>query len=160
MQYVVQQVCLHMHAPRDSHLTLAKRILRYIRGTISLGLTLSVSPCMDLAAYSDADWAGCPDTCRSTSDYCVYLGPSLVLWSSEWQPTVSRSSPEAEYREMANVVAECTWLRLHFRSCTTMSPRPRLSIVTTSLWCTFPPTPFIIAGRSTSSLISTLCANR
>nr|XP_020163383.1 uncharacterized mitochondrial protein AtMg00810-like [Aegilops tauschii subsp. strangulata] len=67
LQYAVQQVCLHMHAPRDSHWTLVKRILRYIRGTQSLGLTLTASASTDLVAYSDADWAGCPDTRRSTS---------------------------------------------------------------------------------------------
>ena len=83
LQYAVQQVCLHMHAPRDSHWTLVKRILRYIRGTTSMGLTLTASASTDLIAYSDADWAGCPDTRRSTSGYCVYLGPSLNSWSSK-----------------------------------------------------------------------------
>ena len=62
-------------------------------------------------SYSDVDWAGCPDTRRSTSGYCVYLGPSPVSWSSKRQPTVSRSSAEAEYRAVANAVAKCTWLR-------------------------------------------------
>nr|XP_020148310.1 uncharacterized mitochondrial protein AtMg00810-like [Aegilops tauschii subsp. strangulata] len=54
-KYAVQQVCLHMHAPRDSHWTLVKRILRYICGTMSLGLTLTASASTDLVAYSDAD---------------------------------------------------------------------------------------------------------
>ena len=58
LQYAVQQVCLHMHAPRDSHWTLVKRILSYIRGTMSMGLTLTASASNDLVAYSDADWAG------------------------------------------------------------------------------------------------------
>nr|XP_020201093.2 uncharacterized mitochondrial protein AtMg00810-like [Aegilops tauschii subsp. strangulata] len=111
LQYAVQQVCLHMHAPRDTHWNLVKRILRYIRGTTDLGLTLTASPSTDLVAYSDANWAGCPDTRRSTSGYCVYLGPSLISWSSKRQPTVSRSSAEAEYRVVANAVAECSWLR-------------------------------------------------
>jgi hypothetical protein len=78
LQYAVQQVCLHMHAPRDSHWTAVKRIFRYIHGTLDLGLTLHASPATDIIAYSDADWAGCPDTRRSTSGYCVYLGPSLI----------------------------------------------------------------------------------
>ena len=111
LQYAVQQVCLHMHAPRDAHWTAVKRILRYIRGTLDLGLSLQASSSLDMTAYSDADWAGCPDTRRSTSGYCVYLGPSLISWSSKRLPVVSRSSAEAEYRAVANVVAECSWLR-------------------------------------------------
>ena len=99
-----------MHAPRDSHWTLVKRILRYIRGTMTLGLTLMASTSLEMVAYSDADWAGCPDTRCSTSGYYVYLGPSLISWSSKQQPTVSRSSVEAEYRTLANAVAECSWI--------------------------------------------------
>jgi hypothetical protein len=64
-----------------------------------------------LVAYSDADWAGCPDTHRSTSRYAVFLGDNLVSLSSKRQPTVSRSSAEVEYRAVANAVAETTWLR-------------------------------------------------
>ncbi|XP_074302766.1 uncharacterized protein LOC141634526 [Silene latifolia] len=54
---------------------------------------------------------GCPETRRSTSGYCVYLGVNLVTWSSKRQATVSRSSAEAEYRGVANVVAKSCWVR-------------------------------------------------
>jgi hypothetical protein len=111
LAYAVQQVCLHMHDPRDGHLAIIKRILRYVRGTTSSGLLLPASSSLDIVAYSDADWAGCPDTRRSTSGYCVYLGNALVSWSSKRQATVSRSSAEAEYRAVANAVADCVWLR-------------------------------------------------
>jgi hypothetical protein len=109
--YVVQQICLHMHAPREGHLVAAKRILRYLQGTISFGLVIPRSAPSQLIVYTDADWAGCPDTRRSTSGYAVFLGGSLVSWSSKRQPTVSRSSAEAEYRAVANGVAEISWLR-------------------------------------------------
>jgi hypothetical protein len=111
ISYAVQQICLHMHDPRDSHFQLIKRILRYLKGTIDLGLVLHSTSSHQMVAYSDADWAGCPDTRRFTSGFCVYLGDNLVSWSSRRQPTVSRSSAEAEYRGVASVVAETCWLR-------------------------------------------------
>jgi hypothetical protein len=88
-----------------------KRILRYIKGTAHLGVQLRAITSPTITAYSDADWAGCPDTRRSTSGYCIFLGPSLISWSSKRQTTVSRSSAEAEYRAIANAVSECSWLR-------------------------------------------------
>jgi hypothetical protein len=100
-----------MHAPTTAHQCLVKRILRYVRGTTALGLHLRRSNNYDLVAYSDADWAGCPDTRCSTSGFCVFMGDSLLSWSSKRQTTVSRSSAEAEYRGVANAVAESTWLR-------------------------------------------------
>jgi hypothetical protein len=111
LSYAVQQACLHMHDPRECHLALIKRILRYVRGTTSLGLHLRASSSTSLTVYTDADWASCPDTRRSTSGYCVFFGESLVSWSSKRRPTVSRSSAEAEYRAVANAAAECIWLR-------------------------------------------------
>jgi hypothetical protein len=109
--YVVQQVCLHMHAPTVAHCALLKRVLRYLKGTTSLGLQLLASPTPSITAYTDADWAGCPDTRRSTSGFAIFLGDSLVSWSSKRKAMVSRSSAEAEYRGLANAVLECTWLR-------------------------------------------------
>jgi hypothetical protein len=97
ISYAVQQICLHMHAPRAPHLALVKRVLRYVRGTLEFGLHLRASSSTSLTAYYDADWAGCPDSRRSTSGYCVYYGDSLISWSSRRQTTVSRSSAEAKY---------------------------------------------------------------
>jgi hypothetical protein len=109
--YVVQQVCLYMHDPREPHLFLVKRILRYIQGTLDYSLQLHRSSATDLVTYSDTDCAGCPDTCRSTSDYDIFLSYNLVSWSSKRQHTVCRSSAEAEYCGVANVVAKASWLR-------------------------------------------------
>ncbi|KAK1677814.1 hypothetical protein QYE76_038662 [Lolium multiflorum] len=111
LSHAVQQICLFMHAPREPHFQLVKRILRYVHATSHFGLQLHANPSSALVAYSDADWAGCPDTRRSTSGFCVFLGANLVSWSSKRQPTVSRSSAEAEYRAVANCIAETVWLR-------------------------------------------------
>ncbi|GJZ61679.1 copia protein [Tanacetum coccineum] len=111
ISYVVQQTCLHMHDPREEHMTALKRILRYVQGTLHYGLHLYKSPSSALVSYTDTDWGGCPGTHRSTSGYCVYLGDNLISWSSKRQPTLSRSSAEAEYRGVSNVVSESCWLR-------------------------------------------------
>ncbi|GKA99801.1 ribonuclease H-like domain-containing protein [Tanacetum coccineum] len=111
ISYVVQQVCLYMHDPWEPHFSALKRILSYVCGTLDYGLQLFSSSTTDLVAYSDADWARCPTTRRSTSGYCVFLGNNLLSWSSKCQPTLSHSSAEAEYRGIANAVAETCWLR-------------------------------------------------
>nr|GEY88177.1 ribonuclease H-like domain-containing protein [Tanacetum cinerariifolium] len=100
-----------MHDPREPHVSALKMILRYVQSTLNYGLQLFSSSITDLVAYSDADLARCPTTRRSTSWYFVFLGNNLLSWSVERQPTLSRSSTEAEYRGVANVVAETCWLR-------------------------------------------------
>jgi hypothetical protein len=76
--YAVQQICLHMHDPREPHLTVIKRTLRYLRGTLDYGLPLRRSASSELTVYTDADWPGCPDTRRFTSSYAVFFGANLV----------------------------------------------------------------------------------
>jgi hypothetical protein len=61
--------------------------------------------------YTDVDWAGCPDTRRSTSGYTVFLGDNLNFWSSKRQNIIFRSSVDAEYRVVANGMVEACWLR-------------------------------------------------
>ncbi|GKF74773.1 ribonuclease H-like domain-containing protein, partial [Tanacetum coccineum] len=78
-------------------------------GTLDLGLHLYASSTTSLVGYTD--WAGCPSTRRSTSGYSVFLGDNLLSWSAKRQHTLSRSSAEAEYQGVANIVAETTWLR-------------------------------------------------
>nr|GEW23878.1 ribonuclease H-like domain-containing protein [Tanacetum cinerariifolium] len=105
-----QHVCLYMHDHRQPCFSALKRVLRYVRGTMDYVLQLFSSSTIDLAAYLDADWAGCPTTQRSTSGYYVFLGNNVLSWSSKRQPTVSPFSAETEYRGVANAVAKTCWL--------------------------------------------------
>ena len=83
ISYVLQQICLHMHAPTNEHMSALKRIICYLQGTLSHGLHLYKSTIDRLISYTDADWGGCPDTRRSTSGYCVFLGDNMISWSSK-----------------------------------------------------------------------------
>ncbi|KAI5330217.1 hypothetical protein L3X38_029615 [Prunus dulcis] len=120
ISYAVQHVSQFMGSPTDVHFEAVKRILRYLKGTLGFGLPIHHSPVPSLlVAYSDADWAGCPDTRRSTTGYCVFLGKTLISWSAKKQRTVSRSSAEAEYRAPAHACANTIWIQsllheLHF----------------------------------------------
>ncbi|KAF5451779.1 hypothetical protein F2P56_026853 [Juglans regia] len=110
ISFAVNKVCQFMHKPTDIHWTAVKQILRYLKFSIDFGLFIQPSPSLQLSVYSDADWAGSPDDRKSTSGYCIYYGHNLISWSSKKQPTVARSSTEAEYRAVAHATAETLWL--------------------------------------------------
>lgn len=106
--------CANLWPHLLKHLIAVKRILRYLKGTLNHGLLLkpaSVTQPMSLTAWCDADWAADVDDRKSTFGTAVYLGPNIVSWWSKKQTVVARSSAEAEYRSMAMVTAEVTWIQ-------------------------------------------------
>lgn len=98
--------------PSTDHWSGVKRVLRYINGTLNYGLKFTVNQEVpELVAYADADWAGDIDTRRSTSGYVFQFGGCTVSWSSKRQPTVAKSSTEAEYVALSSATQEAVWLR-------------------------------------------------
>ena len=94
--YAVNRLSQFIHRPTDIHWQAAKRILRYLAGTASHGILLRPNSPLSLHAFSDADWAGDSDDYVSTNAFILYLGTSLIAWSSKKQKGVARSSTEAE----------------------------------------------------------------
>ena len=78
ISYVVHQVSQFMSSPRHLHLAAVRRIIRYLRGSPTRRLFFPTNTSLQLVAYSDADWAGCPDTRRSTTGWCMFLGDALI----------------------------------------------------------------------------------
>jgi histone deacetylase 1/2 len=113
--FSVNKVCQFLHAPTTVHWTAVKRILRYVRDTVGIGITFQPSSSTFLSAFSDADWTGCIDDRRSTGGFAIFIGPNLVSWSARKQATVSRSSTEAEYKALANATAEMIWVEALLR---------------------------------------------
>ncbi|CAH9095526.1 unnamed protein product, partial [Cuscuta europaea] len=111
ISYSVNRVCQFMHKPTLTHWSAVKRILRYLKGTISNGLAFGKMRDSSLVTFTDAGWASDPDDCRSQHGFSVYYGGNLVSWSSRKQQVVSRSSTEAEYRAIAFAAAELIWIR-------------------------------------------------
>ena len=104
-------MCQFLHSPTNVHWEAVKRILRYVQGTIGLGLKIRKSNSTLVSAFSNADWAECPDDRRFTGCFAVYLGCNLVSWCARKQATVSRSSTEAEYKLAANATVEVMWIQ-------------------------------------------------
>ena len=100
----------HMSQPSTDHWSGVKRVLRYIKGTLNYGLIFTAGDGI-LHGYSDADWAGDPDSRLSTSGYVFRIGDATVSWSCKKQRTVARSSTEAEYVSLSFATQEAVWLR-------------------------------------------------
>jgi len=98
-------------APKESHLLAIKRIIKYVSGTLSFGIWYSFNTNDCLSAYSDADWAGDVDGCKSTSGGCFYFGSALVSWMSKKQNSISLSTAEAEYITAGSCCTQLIWMK-------------------------------------------------
>lgn len=125
----MNKACQFLSAPTDVHREAVKRILRYVKGIVTTGLIIRKSASSLLSVFTDADWAGCPDDRRSTEGFATFDGPNLISWSARKQPTVSRSSTEAEYKALANGAAKATWVQSLLRELQVSQSRPPI------LWC-------------------------
>ena len=118
-----------MATPLDSHWVAVKRILRYLKGSVSHGLHIQAAPSSKpflIKALCDSDWASDLDDRRSTSGAAIYFGPNLVSWWSKKQTVVARSSTKAEYRSLASAATEITWIHTLLAKLVVSSAMPAL----------------------------------
>ncbi|KAL9244597.1 hypothetical protein vseg_018360 [Gypsophila vaccaria] len=110
LTYAIHILSQFMHSPKSDHWDAALRVVRYLKGTPGQGIQFRDDAPLQLARWCDSDWAACPTTRRSLTGWIVFLGSSIVSWKTKKQPTVSRSSAEAEYRSLAALTCEVKWL--------------------------------------------------
>lgn len=107
----VSLVSRYMHNPGKTHWHAAKWILRYIQGTVDLGLKFEKSEDSLVTGYVDSDYAGDLDKQRSTTGYVFTMAKGPVSWRSILQSTIALSSTEAEYMAVTEAVKEAIWLQ-------------------------------------------------
>ncbi|GJU95221.1 retrovirus-related pol polyprotein from transposon TNT 1-94 [Tanacetum coccineum] len=111
---IVHATCLcarYQAKPTEKHLKEVKRIFRYLRGTVNMGLWYTKDSGFELTGFSDADYAGCKDTFKSTSGGAQFLGEKLVSWSSKKQDCTALSTAKAEYVSLSACCAQVIWMR-------------------------------------------------
>lgn len=113
IMYAVSKLSQFLETPTNNHWSAAKRILRYLQGTKSLGLNYNkmIDNKRQLEAYSDADFASCLDTRKSTSGVLLLLNNGPIIWSSRKQSVVATSTTVAEYIAAHDASIEVVWAR-------------------------------------------------
>jgi len=129
LSFAVGLVARFLQNPRESHWKAAKRILRYVRGTIQFGIHYSAKATPLLVGFTDSDWAGDPDDRKSTAGYVFTLGSGPITWACKKQAAISLSSAEAEYRGAVEASKEALWLRQILSELGFEQQHP------TTLWC-------------------------
>ncbi|KAI5318860.1 hypothetical protein L3X38_038568 [Prunus dulcis] len=100
-----------MHNPTKKHIGTAKRVLRYIQGTLDFRIEFVKAKTTTLIGYCDSDWAGSEDDMRSTSGYALTLESGMFSWASIKQNTMALSTLEAEYVSAAEATSQAKWRR-------------------------------------------------
>lgn len=100
-----------MEAPHKLHWNAVKRVIKYLKGTMHLGLKFKPNKNACINAFSDSDFAGDTLTRKSTTGFLVYLGNSVISWNSQKQSVVALSTTEAEYITASETVREIVWVR-------------------------------------------------
>jgi len=102
---------------KESHLSAVKRIIRYLLGTINIGLWYPKNSTCNLIGYSDSDFSSSKIDKKSTSGTCHFIGPALVSWHSKKQNSVALSTTEVEYISAGSCCAKILWMNQQLSDC-------------------------------------------
>ncbi|GKV03282.1 hypothetical protein SLEP1_g15614 [Rubroshorea leprosula] len=117
IMHVVSLISRYMESPKEMHLLVAKRILRYLKGTAKYGLFYKNGEKSDMFGFADSDFARDLDDRKSTSGYVFMMGTKTVSWSSRKQPIVTLSTTEAEFVAATSCACQAIWLRRILKEC-------------------------------------------
>ena len=111
LAFCVNKLSQFLQTPTIAQWNACKRILRYVKGTLSHGLLFKPASLFTIEGYSDSDWATNIDDRKSISGICVFLGGNLITWSSRKQKAVACSNTEAEYRALSSAATDLMWVQ-------------------------------------------------
>ena len=80
IMHVVSLLSRYMHCASEIHFQAAKRVIRYVKGTVDYGIKFSQVQSFNFHGFSDSDWASCVDDTRSTSGYCFSFGSGVFFF--------------------------------------------------------------------------------
>jgi len=126
LAYSVQSLSRHLKNPHLCHWEAAKKVMRYVAGTLNYGL-IYTGTSTELSAYSDSDYASDPLTRKSITGYCKMVGGNTISWCSKDECIVARSTPEAEYIALAHATREVLFQRMLHEQC--LNPQKEATIL-------------------------------
>ena len=111
--WITSKLSQFLQAPNTAHVTAAKRVLRYLKGTLDWKLTYRKVNDAKLVGFCDSDWGSSPDDRRSTSAYVFNFNGTTgpISWKTRKQPTTALSSCEAEYLALGEAAKEAKYLQ-------------------------------------------------
>ena len=109
--YAVGVLGRYQSNPGVDHWRAAKKVMRYLQGTKDYMLMYRQTDNLDLVGYSDADFAGCVDSRKSTSGYIFIMAGGAVSWRSVKQTLIATSTMEAEFVSCFQATSQGVWLK-------------------------------------------------
>ncbi|GLU09096.1 hypothetical protein SLE2022_259720 [Rubroshorea leprosula] len=117
IMHAVSLISRYMESPKEMHLLAAKRILRYLKGTVEYGLFYKKGEKSDMFGFTNSDFARDVDDRKSTSGYVFMMGTAAVSWSSRKQPIVTLSTTEVEFVAATSCACQAIWLLRILEEC-------------------------------------------